>query len=98
MVPVVMILKCRIESASDPATPAFWFVMSMGLLAGFILAYPMNWWLATYHLKHGMMTVRPALAAAGGHGHGAKAGTGDASGAELDRRVGGGEAPSRQCR
>jgi hypothetical protein len=93
MVPVVMILKSRIESAGDPATPAFWFVMSMGLLAGFIIAYPMNWWLVTYHLKHGMMTVPPAHAAAGAHGHSAQAGTGDASGSELDRRAGRSEAP-----
>src|SRR5262249_36275174 len=33
----------------------------------FIFAYPMNWWLVAYHLKHGMMTVRPAAAAAGAH-------------------------------
>ncbi|MEO8779396.1 MAG: DUF4396 domain-containing protein, partial [Rhodanobacter sp.] len=26
-------------------TPTFWFVMSMALLAGFLTAYPMNWWL-----------------------------------------------------
>src|SRR5882757_2327280 len=47
----------------------------MGLLVGFIFAYPMNWWLVAYHLKHGMMTVRPAAAAAHGvHGtHGAQA-------------------------
>ena len=32
----------------------------MGLLVGFIVAYPMNWWLVANHLKHGMMTVRPA--------------------------------------
>ena len=32
--------------------------MSMALLAGFIVAYPMNWWLVANHLKHGMMTVR----------------------------------------
>ncbi len=32
--------------------------MSMALFAGFICAYPMNWWLVTNHLKHGMMTVR----------------------------------------
>ena len=38
--------------------------MSMGLLVGFIVAYPMNWWLVANHLKHGMMTVRPTTAAA----------------------------------
>lgn len=48
---------------SNPMTPSFWFVMSMGLLVGFIVAYPINWWLVTYHLKHGMTTVRPAAAA-----------------------------------
>ena len=67
MVPTVMLLRTQITSAADPMTPRFWFVMSMGLLVGFIIAYPMNWWLVTYHLKHGMMTVRPADAAAGAH-------------------------------
>jgi hypothetical protein len=66
MVLTVILLRTRIPSAADPMTPRFWFVMSMGLLVGFIIAYPMNWWLVTYHLKHGMMTVRPA--AAGAHG------------------------------
>jgi Domain of unknown function (DUF4396) len=63
MVPTAMILRRFIAGAENPATPAFWFVMSMGLLVGFILAYPMNWWLVANHLKHGMMTVRPAMAA-----------------------------------
>src|SRR6516165_6281193 len=43
MVPTVMALKSRIPFAADPASPRFWFVMSMGLLVGFIVAYPMNW-------------------------------------------------------
>jgi len=64
MVPTVMALKARIPAAADPLSPSFWFVMSMGLLVGFIIAYPMNWWLVANHLKHGMMTVRPAGAAA----------------------------------
>jgi hypothetical protein len=76
MVPTAMALRSRIASAGDPTTPYFWFVMSMGLLVGFIIAYPMNWWLVAYHLKHGMMTVRPAAAAAhlahGTHGGHAK--------------------------
>jgi hypothetical protein len=37
MVPTVMALKMTIKSASDPTTPSFWFVMSMGLLVGFIV-------------------------------------------------------------
>ena len=59
MIPTVMALRTSIASAADPTTPSFWFVMSMGLLVGFIVAYPMNWWLVANHLKHGMMTVRP---------------------------------------
>ena len=58
MVPTMMLLKMHIGVAS-PATPVFWFVMSMALLVGFILSYPMNWWLVSNHLKHGMLTVRP---------------------------------------
>ena len=74
MVPTVMALRSEIAAAADPTTPAFWFVMSMGLLLGFIVAYPMNWWLVANHLKHGMMTVRPAAADVAGHDHGAHAG------------------------
>ena len=74
MVPTVMALRrCVGPAAADPLTPSFWFVMSMGLLVGFIVAYPMNWWLVSHHLKHGMMTVRPAGAAAGASAHGAHA-------------------------
>jgi Domain of unknown function (DUF4396) len=69
MIPTIRILRTHIPSADNPATPYFWFVMSMGLLVGFIIAYPMNWWLVANHLKHGMMTVRPAGEAAGSGGH-----------------------------
>ncbi|MCH2144738.1 MAG: DUF4396 domain-containing protein [Phycisphaerales bacterium] len=48
-----------VEGAGAPSSPAFWFIMSIALVAGFLCAYPMNWWLVTRHLKHGMMTVRP---------------------------------------
>lgn len=44
-----------------PLTPEFWFVMSMALLAGFIVAYPLNWWLVAKGLKHGMSTVRDTV-------------------------------------
>jgi hypothetical protein len=62
MMPTMMILRRHVEAADNPLTPNFWFVMSMALLVGFIIAYPMNWWLVANHLKHGMMTVRPATA------------------------------------
>ncbi|TAL90511.1 MAG: DUF4396 domain-containing protein, partial [Candidimonas sp.] len=47
-----------ITGGADPMRPGFWFVMSMALVVGFSLAYPMNWWLVTHGLKHGMFTVR----------------------------------------
>jgi hypothetical protein len=91
MIPTVMILRTRIASAADPTTARFWFVMSMGLLVGFITAYPMNWWLVTYHLKHGMMTVRPAGPAAGARGQASMDGA--ARAAPGTSTSGGGEAP-----
>ena len=60
MVPTAMILKAHVPGAGDPTRPSFWFVMSMALLVGFVVAYPINWWLVANHLKHGMLTVRPA--------------------------------------
>ncbi len=58
MVPVMMLSMARVSGSHDPRNPAFWFVMSMALLAGLGTAYPMNWWLVSHHMKHGMMTVR----------------------------------------
>jgi hypothetical protein len=59
--------------------------MSMGLLVGFMIAYPMNWWLVASQLKHGMMTVRPAPA----EDHTAHAGMGEASQAAPAMVMGG---------
>src|SRR6516225_6309405 len=87
MVPTVMALKSGIPAAGDPTTPSFWFVMSMGLLVGFIVAYPMNWWLVTNHLKHGMMTIRPS-AAVGGYDHAAHGGATASSDAVSPMRMG----------
>jgi hypothetical protein len=47
-----------VAEAHDPLSPLFWFRMSIALMSGFVVAYPMNWWLVANHLKHGMMTVR----------------------------------------
>lgn len=60
MVPTMVLAKSHVPASGDPLDPAFWFVMSMALLAGFVTAYPMNWWLVSNHMKHGMMTVRAA--------------------------------------
>ena len=53
-------LMPHVDGSADPLAAGFWFVMSMALIAGFILAYPINWWLVANGLKHGMITVRPA--------------------------------------
>jgi len=58
MVPTMILVKNYVPASDDPLGPAFWFVMSMALLVGFVTAYPMNWWLVSNHMKHGMMTVR----------------------------------------
>lgn len=58
MVPTMRALMPHLSGAADPSTRSFWFVMSMALLVGFVLAYPVNWWLVSRGLKHGMITVR----------------------------------------
>src|SRR5499427_2095522 len=93
MVPTVMTLRTVIKSANDPTTPNFWFVMSMGLLVGFIIAYPMNWWLVANHLKHGMITVRPTAKLAGMSDHGAHAGMEGSSDAVSPMSMSGAAAP-----
>jgi len=60
MVPVMILAMKSIPASRNPSEPAFWFVMSMALLVGLITAYPMNWWLVSRSMKHGMMTVRPS--------------------------------------
>ena len=64
MVVSMRYLMPRIVGASDPLAGGFWFVMSMALITGFALAYPINWWLVANGLKHGMITVRPPDAVA----------------------------------
>jgi hypothetical protein len=59
MVITMHALMSRVPGAAEPLAGAFWFVMSMALIVGFIFAYPVNWWLVANGLKHGMITVRP---------------------------------------
>ena len=63
MVPVMTLMMASAPGGESPRNASFWFVMSIALLAGAIIAYPMNWWLVAHHLKHGMMTVRSPDAA-----------------------------------
>ncbi|MEP6540161.1 MAG: DUF4396 domain-containing protein [Bryobacteraceae bacterium] len=47
MVPVMTLAMKSVPVSHDPSGPAFWFIMSMALLVGFVTAYPMNWWLVS---------------------------------------------------
>ncbi len=58
MIVVSTLAWAGVPAAHDPTYPLLWFRMSLALMFGFIVAYPMNWWLVANHLKHGMMTVR----------------------------------------
>ena len=64
MVPIAALGRKLIGAPLSPLAPDFWFVMSMALLTGFVVAYPINWWLVAKGLKHGMMTVRLSAPAA----------------------------------
>ena len=35
-------------------TPEFWFIMQFAMLAGFLTAYPVNWWLISVGIKEKM--------------------------------------------
>jgi hypothetical protein len=59
MMPAMTLAMASTPAGRDPSGPAFWFIMSMALLVGFITAYPLNWWLVSRHMKHGMVSVRP---------------------------------------
>src|SRR6266700_1132583 len=54
MAPVMSFLMMgRDMRAMDPLELVFWGVMSLGVTAGFTLAYPANVWLVKRNLKHG---------------------------------------------
>lgn len=36
---------------AEVATPEFWFAMQLAMLAGFLIGYPVNWWLIRAGLK-----------------------------------------------
>lgn len=38
----------------EPTDPVFWFMMQVGMLLGFLTAYPVNWWLIKSGIKEAM--------------------------------------------
>ncbi len=68
MLPTMRLMMANVEGAGDPLRLVFWFTMSMALIVGFALAYPVNWWLVSQNMKHGMIHVISAdQAHEGGH-------------------------------
>ena len=61
MFPVMIFLMMgRDMRAMEPTEPLFWAVMSLGVTVGFFVAYPVNVWMVSKNLKHGLMHVPPA--------------------------------------
>ena len=59
MAPVMVYLMMgRDMRAMWPGEPLFWMVMSLGIVAGFAIAYPVNVWMVSRGMKHGLMTER----------------------------------------
>jgi hypothetical protein len=59
MAPVMSFLMMgRDMRAMEPTEFLFWGVMSLGVTAGFVAAYPANVWMVKRGLKHGLMTDR----------------------------------------
>lgn len=59
MAPVMSFLMMgRDMRAMEPGQLVFWGVMSLGVMAGFAVAYPSNVWMVSQRLKHGLMTER----------------------------------------
>lgn len=59
MAPVMSLLMMgRDMRAMEPTQLLFWGIMSLGVTAGFLMAYPVNVWMVSKGIKHGLMTER----------------------------------------
>ena len=95
MAPVMSFLMMgRDMRAMVPTELLFWGVMALGVVVGFLVAYPVNVWMVKRGLKHGLMTERPPRsrfdlrgdrAEHEGHGSGHERG----GGGQHDRRASG---------
>jgi len=55
--------------AMEPTELLFWGVMSLGVMVGFVTAYPANVWMVHGGLKHGLMTARKPAASVASSTH-----------------------------
>jgi hypothetical protein len=59
MFPTMAVLMMgRDMRAMEPAELVFWGTMAAGVAVGIVMAYPINLWMVSKGLKHGMGTVR----------------------------------------
>ena len=49
-----MVYLMNLLSVMSPWAFSFWFVMSMSILVGSVVTYPINWWMVSTGMKHGM--------------------------------------------
>uniref|UniRef100_B0SUW9 Multicopper oxidase type 3 n=1 Tax=Caulobacter sp. (strain K31) TaxID=366602 RepID=B0SUW9_CAUSK len=96
MAPVMSFLMMgRDMRAMVPTELIFWGVMSLGVVAGFALAFPSNVWLVSKALKHGLMTERKSGAKFDlGSQAKAKAAADPHAGHKMAKAMAGGEQPS----
>lgn len=59
MIPTMVVLMHVCPDADSPYHVLFWGVMSVATIAGMITAYPINSWMVSKGLKHGMMSAIP---------------------------------------
>ena len=64
---MALLMMGRDMRAMEPSEPLFWAVMSLGVIVGFAIAYPVNVWMVARKMKHGLMTARPQASTAGDH-------------------------------
>lgn len=78
MAPVMVLLMMgRDMRAMDPTELVFWGVMSLGIAVGFLIAYPVNLWMVSKKMKHGLMTQRKGALNVNHAGHLSNAATGN---------------------
>ncbi len=49
-----VVLPALFGRRADPLTPEFWWLMQFAMIAGFMTAYPVNWWLIRRGVKERM--------------------------------------------
>ena len=85
MAPVMsLLMMSRDMRAMQPTELAFWGVMSLGVAVGFAVAYPVNVWMVSRNMKHGLMTERDHDHAKPSHGERQEHGSSHASGGHED--------------